>query len=113
MQNTGDRAIAQGEELELSPEAVRVLVGARQLLQRGWIQGRAALPDRSAFCLMGALSEGGGGRPGGLIGERWFALVAVLNDACGNIAQIWNDTPGRTQEDVLRLLDGILARVRK
>lgn len=115
----------RSEERGLSPEAVRMLTRMRELLQRGWTQkadarGRWGLPVPYAsqfarrFCLVGALSRAqvdlgraAGFARGEVLTRLWQASGAV-HSLLG-----WNDAPGRTQEEVLRLLDGVLARVRK
>lgn len=98
---------------ELSPEAVRVLTQARELLQRGWQQHFAHDQARDSYCLVGAVAAASDRMANGRHYPHSQQLCVILNDACGGIPQCWNDAPGRTQEDVLRLLDGILARARK
>lgn len=106
----------------------------RRLIEQGWIQGSPikALPRSSpnseptyAYCLLGAvdavcgvnLAEG----PGWIFTNQLpavaetlrIALLSQLRDdpSKGFYSEIvhFNDTPGRTKEDVLALIDKTLA----
>ncbi len=95
---------------ELSPEAVRMLVRARELLQRGWCQHRGQEGDR--YCLWGAARQAW--MEAGATNALQKEVCHIVNSSTSPRRMAdWNDAPGRTQADVLRLLDGILARVRK
>lgn len=100
---------------ELSPEVVRVLTEMRKILRYGWTQGQCQ--DRAVHCLIAAK----------YVALRWLGLsdghpagdeisgLLRRHIGCADALSLidWNNVPGRTQEDVLRLLDGILARARK
>lgn len=105
----------RAEARELSLKAVQTLTRMRELLQRGWIQGRA-YDGWSGVCIQGALTRSFYG---------WKSTSEVVKILCQAMNMpldwvegkdplaVWNDAPGRTQAEVLRLLDGILARGRK
>lgn len=110
---------------ELSPGGDRILIRARQLLQRGWCKGGLAKkgrkivepqdPEASRFCLVGAMNRAYSeqGENNIALGKALNAILHAIAGRCYGAIPAWNDTPGRTQEEVLRLLDGILARARK
>ena len=86
--------------------AVAVLREARELLAKGWTQGVAVRQneDGRKFCLTGAIGVCGGSydqkqRARTMLG----LLVAPL------LIEAWNDVPGRTQEEVLALVDTAIA----
>jgi hypothetical protein len=112
---------------ELSPEAIQILIGMRKKLQQGWIQGKAK-DEFGNVCLLGAL----GALTDNYSGFREVKEVAyalcehIILSNCyiklrlgnnlnvlGNRLAVWNDFHGRTQEEVLRLIDDVLAKVRK
>lgn len=95
---------------ELSPEAVRVLVCTRHFLQRGWTQRRFETAV-GARCLHRGITDAA--KEVGCSLWITLAVIRVVEAAVGGCCVHWNDAPGRTQEEVLRLLDGILARTRK
>lgn len=105
---------------------------ARLLLQRGWTQeAYCRLPDgslipphskmhgqaerRIAYCLAGALDQAAARHL--LDPDELRALVEEeiaeprRSPEDPFTIERWNDAPGRTQADVLALLDGVLARV--
>jgi hypothetical protein len=138
-----------------APErAVAVLVGARALLERGWIQGgwyvvqsqdgrrrfvgvgsltRRSYGEIVAACLVGAVAESARlhspepGTAGPAIDALWHALgeleghvppadpwpptPLIRNRHVCDLTR-WNDDAARTREDVLRLVDAAVARVR-
>jgi hypothetical protein len=130
-----------------------VLVGARALIERGWVQGGwyvLEAPDgrrrfvgagsltRRSFgeivqsCLVGAVVESARwhtserGAAGPAIDTLWHQLgelaggpppvdprtpIPVLRSRQVGDLTTWNDRRGRTQEEVLDLLDAAIARV--
>jgi hypothetical protein len=100
---------------------VELLKSAKDvILQYGWVQGTQG--DReSGFCATGAIWEAAGYRvPSGLSDvARWQVLVeaqaaeSVLFDVLRNLLigpRVFNDTIGRTKEEVLALFDTAIAR---
>lgn len=93
-----------------------------QLVTRGWIQGENAQngmgrgvgafsPDAVAWCALGALYAG-------LDGEEYTAVRAAVDRLVwelsfmpwkifgeANVITNWNDAPGRTQGEVVKLLE--------
>jgi hypothetical protein len=135
------------------PQTLAVLVGARALIARGWLQGAwyvLEAPDgrrrfvgagsltRRSFgeivqsCLVGAVvesarwhtAEKGAAGPaidrlwhelGELSGHRppadpWPPTPVLRRREVGELT-MWNDTPGRTPDEVLHLLDTAIARL--
>lgn len=84
-----------------------ILTEARGYVAQGWTQGATARmsdgtpisPRKDAavcWCIVGAALRAGDPV------EAWSALAAHLN---GCLVTVWNDAPGRTQEEVLTLFD--------
>jgi hypothetical protein len=95
--------------------ALAVLTAARALVERGWTQGEYARhkngrpigpaePNAVCWCATGAIMA---------TGKSLAADLAVyhLGDALGDSVLRWNDTPGRTQAEVLALFDRAIARL--
>lgn len=76
------------------PDSEFLDCAAKYIEEHGWHQG--SLSDAAgAVCLIGALSACGGG------GSR--QLYELLTGISHGLAE-WNDTPGRTPEEVIDLL---------
>lgn len=100
-----------------SPTTVEVLKKARALLEKGWCQGHYAIGEsgrevdamsKSArcFCIDGALIRANG------TDSEYIATAAIVRAALGKAAFSpigWNDAPGRTQSEVLDLMDRAIA----
>lgn len=71
--------------------AVAALRHARRLVENGWRQEGYGGPAQGRYCLVGAIS-----RATTACSVPPFQLPAL---------ETWNDAPGRTQADVLALLD--------
>jgi len=91
--------------------ALQILIEARSILSRGWIQGTAYNYDRTAFCAGGALDRASQNLGLSTVGAHFLAERTVLQLACRywslpfcNIP-MWNDMPGRTKAEVLRTFD--------
>ena len=146
----GRRPVADRSSAE---QTLAVLVGARALIARGWLQGGwyvLQAPDgrrrfvgagsltRRSFgeivqsCLVGAVVESARWHTSekGAAGPAIDTLWHELGELSGHRARLepwpptpdlrsrevrdltmWNDTPGRTREEVLRLLDTASARI--
>jgi hypothetical protein len=80
---------------QLSP-VTQALIAGRRRIEEGWCQG--AMRTREGVCAVGAISY----NP---------KAVEVLYRAFGGRSSIprWNDTPGRSREDVLALYDRAIA----
>lgn len=94
-----------------------VLMGARELLAKGWIQrdwarnlaGDSVLwsdPAATHFCSMGAIGRMAGDSSALREGAREAFMDA--NDLERAVAD-WNDAPGRTQAEVLAAFDKAIA----
>lgn len=109
-----------------TPNHVRdVLIEARRLIAAGWCQGGFARcdaggckiddPAATHFCIVGALRAAGyrvtRGAPNRTLAAELLVSQAMtgLEIYAVNLV-LWNDRPGRTQEEVLALLDRALAR---
>lgn len=89
-----------------------VIRGARALIAKGWTQGASARDHRgqptsplgpfaTSFCLIGAIKRV-------QCGEREAEEArAMIRERIGDGELIanWNDAPGRTQAEVLEVLD--------
>lgn len=91
-----------------------VLTNARALVAQGWTQGDWR--DGSCYCAAGALRS----VTRGMLGDAWVEAVAALKAAigrhrfCGDREIIgWNDTPGRTQEEVIAAFDRAIAALKE
>ena len=92
----------------------QILAAASELLvTKGWTQGESAKdkdgycvpsysPRATCYCLIGAIEK---------VAPSWDGLEArdALRRVLGvdNIVK-WNDTPGRTKEEVLKAIDGAI-----
>jgi hypothetical protein len=98
-------------------DAVDVLMEARAYIEKGWCQGAAAKDEfgqsveweqrlngiARSWCALGAITDGAGLRlQSPELRDAEHLLQRVVGD--GWIA-VWNDSPGRTQEEVLEAFD--------
>lgn len=84
-------------------ESNETLIGkfreVRELIAGGWTQN--IMEKNGSYCIMGAIFECRG---------KSFSYVdfdRIINPKIGNMVT-WNDTKGRTQQEVLNLLDEII-----
>jgi hypothetical protein len=85
----------------LNPALERAFA-ARDLIASGWCQGASRSVD-GRYCLIGAMVAGAG------LSERFGRAVRLRTQAAGYATiQSWNDAPGRTQAEVLTLLDDVI-----
>jgi hypothetical protein len=106
------------------------LAEARKLIAQGWTQG-AFYDDedgRGCYCLAGAVGAANAGPvrlAKGRVKVIFYSRIESIqslsdclggkgrgHDAVGLVTE-WNDTPGRTQEDVLALIDQAIAKEAK
>ena len=80
----------------MTPE--EILAEAARLVERGWCQGTYRDTD-GRVCLVGALNEASG-RPCTYLDEAWNAVCLEIPQGPSD----WNDTPGRTAEEVATAL---------
>jgi len=84
-----------------------------ELVKNGWTQYAAALgwfglpvdplsEDAQSWCLVGAMGRACGGKP---MDEIWKLFSQYLGN---HGVATWNDTPGRTQTEVLTFLELLL-----
>jgi hypothetical protein len=82
---------------KLPPERQVLLDAANILEERGWIQGGFGNASRG-YCMMGAIGET-------RADENWQLMAMIaLNQKFGQPMEQWNDTPGRTKEEVIAML---------
>src|SRR5437667_4681375 len=98
--------------------AKQILFGARELVHEGWCQGVDARDARGERCapwnrdartwsVLGALVASEGDDPdvrahsSASVAELGHAVSLLAEAADTSSLQVWNDAPGRTQEDVL------------
>lgn len=93
---------------------IEVLTEARALVEQGWTQrawardrfGNAGMwdePTACEWCLVGALASAG-------FGSGYNSAWKILRELTGDPLSAFNDAPGRTQAEVLDLLDRAIAR---
>ena len=106
------------------------LAEARKLIAQGWTQGDFYSDEDGSgcYCLAGAVGAAEAASvklPKGRVKFVFYSRsksVQALSDYLGGIARgaaavdlvtEWNDTPGRTQEEVLALIDRAIAKEAK
>lgn len=93
------------------------LTEARKLLEKGWTQRAYARnangvavdegsPNACSFCVTGALNRAYACLETHLLVGRFVKVRTG-----GDWLHLWNDAPGRTQEEVLTMIDEILKAV--
>ena len=90
--------------------AEEVLAKAARIVEAGWYQGGYVSPDGTKVCAMGAIrvaageriSELNSYRPSKVADPAIVALSYEVDDVRG--IGMWNDTPGRTAEEVATTL---------
>ncbi len=113
--NGPDLGVLEGLDRE---RVLQVLTTAREYLERGWIQGVAARsitgepcshsdPNACRWCLTGAVSRAA-------FTNKWQDCYPYLTAIISLLASsredarwvcVWNDQPGRTQEEVIELVN--------
>lgn len=92
-------------EIKLEPWQLVLLKAADIIEERGWIQG-GAMAQNGAVCAAGAIYDACGvtGNPAALpLYREIYARVAQELQPYANIPE-WNDTTGRTQQEVTSTL---------
>jgi len=77
-----------------------------------WIQGSFCGGQEGCFCLVGAVGHviGNGRWPGSYEAEGYVSSHWPFEGECAEDVEEWNDTPGRTQAEVVaRLREASLA----
>lgn len=102
---------------ERKAEYVKFLRAAQDNIKQGWTQGAPARNDHGesvasvdaaacSFCLYGALWRIGLRPPDAVVSALYGALLKINPEKGEEIGLIgFNDTPGRTQEEVIGLFD--------
>jgi len=91
---------------------IEILKQTRKLIVKGWTQHAGARDkngkvvgsdsaDATCWCLTGAAYA--------TSGERYNEIIDVLNETLGFCHIDYNDTKGRTQQDILNLIDRAVA----
>ena len=94
------------------------LAEARKLIAQGWTQGKykRVVNGVECWCISGAIDKAAPDyKSNGLAFAALFHALRAYDfylSASTNITE-WNDTPGRTQEDVLALIDRAIAKEAK
>lgn len=96
------------------PEVVRDLRAARALLEPGFAKGfsRRDTADGPRFCIGGAISQATNARDDSWKGARFIAatdaVVATLAEYRGYGFVFFNNAPGTTHADILRVFDAAI-----
>lgn len=97
-----------------------LLQNTRALIVRGWNQGTFAQnakgeavtsgdPEACSWCLIGAL--GTAAKDHETAFDRAYDILRKLMPIGSYSLSLWNDLPGRTQADVLALIDRAIAQM--
>jgi len=93
-----------------------ILINARNRLEKGWCQGHFELVSEDGnsveYCIYGAVNSASS------IMDTNDQAIDIANKAVKTIQFIlneeeidkWNDTPGRTKEEVLEMMDKAIVR---
>ena len=81
----------------------QALLIARGMIERGWCQGKWQNEEKGEVCFAGAINAAAAA-----VGIMPVPIYLLFDEP--NLAA-WNDVPGRTKEEVLALVDGVLERV--
>ena len=90
-------------------DTLTVLMKARAEVEKGWCQGEYG--RGGGVCMVGALYVAEGNPREKVnendveVGESYYETYDALRRAVGWNIPMWNDAPGRTQEDVLAAYD--------
>lgn len=84
----------------------QVLIDARALVKKGWIQGAWRSKDNSCHCAAGAI------RAQSISGDKAFRALNCLQKVTGGDVVMWNDTKGRTKREVLKAFTTAIASCR-
>lgn len=100
-----------------------ILTGARKRLEKGWVQRayNMQIAGVASYCILGAVcAETGASVWLVNAGERRYKgarAVQILNrisrNKCGMSAMVFNDTPERTLDEVLGLVDEAIKSVKE
>jgi hypothetical protein len=94
-----------------STELLDDLRAAKAFVQRGWCQGSCFAPHVGGGCLFASVRDVTHGWDGNPRYHRLHDFVlAHLPDRTLSLSH-WNDTPGRTQGEVIALIDECLEDV--
>lgn len=94
------------EQTEGDPVLERLRLG-RERVAKGWCQG--AFSDGERVCAVGAIIYGGPSGQDTVVGEAWQVLDGAAFAIGARGVMTHNDTPGRTQEEVVALFDKAIA----
>jgi len=97
---------------------VQVLVRARELVEKGWIQGMAQNTLGNKVCAQWAIDKANHelGFPSGFGMVAQTILLNTIQSGYGKIypaIPVWNDQPGRTKAEVLAIYDKAISTARK
>lgn len=80
-------------------------LAAQRLRDKGWLQGTRGACD-GPVCLLGALAVACGGHPNGGLNDAAELVWRTLQGVVGTEYLVhWNDTPGRTADEVIAALE--------
>lgn len=88
----------------------KVLKEARRLLSQGWCQKVLVKSFPLQYCILGAINEAS--QPFGLLVSH-DARQAVSRWVPDGVVSAYNDAEGRTQEEVLALMDRAITAIEK
>ncbi len=90
---------------QVTNPVIEALREGRKRIERGWCQ-RCSLSKAGEVCALGALGDQFGWI---MVTAATDALQKAAGASCLSTISRWNDSPGRTQADVLALYDRAIA----
>lgn len=90
-----------------------VINHAADLVEQGWCQDRARREEgeKTCYCIVGALDAASRpGQAGDYFTAVFFVAERLSVKPCGLSLSTWNDAPGRTQDEVVKLLRSVAAQ---
>jgi hypothetical protein len=84
-------------------ETTKLLIAARERIERGWCQKKMRLGGE--VCMVGAMADARANE------EAWRRMARATGIANLAVLADWNDRPERTKEEVLAAFDRAIASV--
>jgi hypothetical protein len=91
----------------MTDEVRAVLVQARQRIEAGWVR-LTPKADKGTYCLLTAITAGHT-LYDVIAGPAFMASNLMRRQLGTRGIMTWNDTPGRTKDEVLAAIDAVLA----
>jgi hypothetical protein len=80
---------------------------ARELVEKGWIQGRTVDLQTGALCAQGAIEVAAIRLTRQIAGREHAAALELVQDYLDSAIHVWNDQEARTAEQVIAVLNAV------